>query len=130
MDTQLSEKEIEADINILDSLVWNDNFLSSITSESGVIHGNEEDDEKGLSRTSSSKLSSSVYERQHQSNAVVGVQFHLPQSLFAKWNTQLEINFTIQEENVAQLEDWNSIDNCSPDNSGVIIPVDKGDRTD
>ena len=111
MDTQLSEIEIADDINILDSLVWNDDFLSNISNECEYgIHGNDEG--KEVAQTFEASLPvSEPNEVQNLSNTV-GVQFHLPQSLFAQWNAQLVISSTTnQEDEVAQLEDWNSIDN-------------------
>ena len=106
MDIQLlTEEEIEAEIKLLDSIVWNDDFTSSIIPEQ---NDNEEDDPQIYDHRFILTESSDQQTPNNSDSSCV--QFYFSQSLLTKWNAQAERSFTYTEEIFAHMQDWNMMD--------------------
>ena len=123
MDTQLTEEEIEADIKLLDSIVWNDNFISNTIHN----HDSDIDDNEEFKKEYPQRIENPLYLEPVGDDILMNenvnnsyVQFQLSHSLLAKWNAQVEITFMIeQEENPATLtlnNDWDTVDNNLEEN--------------
>ena len=123
MDTQLTEEEIEADIKLLDSIVWNDNFISNTIHN----HDSDIDDNEEFKKEYPQRIENPLYLEPVGDDILMNenvnnsyVQFQLSHSLLAKWNAQVEVTFMIeQEENPATLtlnNDWDTVDNNLEEN--------------
>ena len=111
MDTQLiTEEEIEAEIKLLDEIVWNDIFISS-------DHDDIDDSEELKSETpprieyilSSETCGDDILKYSDNFNS--GIRCQLSHTLLEKWNAQVnERNFTIDEQENTAFNDWINVD--------------------
>ena len=116
MDTQLTEEEIEAEIKLLDEIVWNDNFIST-------DHDDIDDSKEFKSETPPRMeyiLSSENCGDKYSDNFNSGIRCQLSHTLLKKWNAQVdERNFTSEEQDNTAFNDWISVDNNYLENNST-----------